>query len=123
MDESIRPTCADCGREFADPSVREPCPNCGSERRKIFVSLLGEQPAPHKELVVERHGWRGFLRRIITRTKLSRLGTEAREVLDIDRSDMQKTVKRHRVEELEDGEWRVVHQHEEEYPAKRRPPS
>ena len=32
-------------------------------------------------------------------------------------------MKRHHVEELEDGEWTVVHQHEEEYPVKNRPPS
>lgn len=86
------------------------------------MSLVGEQPPPHRELVVEQPGWKGFLRRIITRTKLSRRGRQAREVLEIDRSDAQKTVKRHHVEELEDDEWKVVHHEEEEYPAKRRPP-
>ena len=77
-----------------------------------------------ESLVLEanRSGWRRFVRRLVNRTKFSRQGKEAREILDIDRSDPQKTKKYHRVEELEDGQWKTIHEHQEEFGAKRRPP-
>jgi hypothetical protein len=68
-----------------------------------------------------RPGWPGLVRSLVSRYKRSRSGREAREVLDIDRSDMQKTVKRHHVEEFQDGEWNVVHDEHVESQAKRRP--
>jgi len=66
-------------------------------------------------------GWKGFVRRIANRTKLSRQGKEARETLEIDRSDLRKTKKTHRVEELINGQWKTVHDHQDEFDAKRRP--
>ena len=62
------------------------------------------------------------MRRIVDRAKLSRQGKEAREILDIDRSDLQKTKKYHHVEELVNAQWKTVHDHREEFDAKRRPP-
>jgi hypothetical protein len=59
----------------------------------------------------------------VNRTKFSRQGEEAREILDIDRTDLRKTKKYHRVEELRDGQWETVHEHEEEFNARRRPPA
>jgi len=122
MTTTIQAICDECRYEFADPSIREPCPRCGVTRRKVFVTLQGEITMrgglTAKQL---RPGWPGFLRKLIARRKLSREGKEVHEVQEYDRSDMQKTVKHHRVEELQDGEWKLVHEHEEEYRAKRRP--
>lgn len=73
-------------------------------------------------LEANRPGWKGFVRRIVNRTKLSRQGKEAREILDIDRSSLQKTKKYHHVEELMSGQWKTVHDHRDEFDAKRRPP-
>jgi hypothetical protein len=57
----------------------------------------------------------------VERTKLSEFGKLARESLRLDRSESEKTVKTHRVEEhREDGSWEVVHDECMEYPAKRR---
>jgi hypothetical protein len=57
----------------------------------------------------------------IERTKISRFGRLSRESLRFDRSDPAKTTKTHRVEEQQpDGSWTVVHDEQEEYPAKRK---
>lgn len=55
--------------------------------------------------------------------RIGALGKEARELLDIDRSHPEKTIRRHRVEENHGRRWRVVHEHTDEAPAKRRPPA
>jgi len=122
MSTTVRAVCAECEHEFRDPSVRQPCPQCGATRRNIFLGLQ-EQMTVQEGLSLKqrRPGWPGLVRRLVRRYKQSRSGREAREVLDIDRSDIQKTVKRHHVEEFRDGEWKVVHCHEVESPAKRRP--
>jgi hypothetical protein len=67
---------------------------------------------------------RGWITKFVERTKLSAFGKLARESLRLDRSEPDKTVKAHRVEEQrEDGSWEVVHDERIEYPAKRRPES
>ena len=123
MGTNIRSTCCDCEYEFPDPSIREPCPRCGATRRKVLVSIE-ETLSLRGGLVAKqsRPGWPRFLRKLISRRKLSRGGREAHEVLDIDRTDPQTTVKRHHVEELVDGTWQVVHDETECRPAQRRPP-
>jgi hypothetical protein len=56
------------------------------------------------------------------RVKRSFHGILAREILVIDRSHPEKTVKTHHVEERQpDGSWKTVHDERVEYPAKRRP--
>ncbi len=114
--------CIKCHYEFEDPTRKMPCPNCGSLEQSIHV-LVRDEARGRDSLSLEQRqkGWPGFLRRIIDRWKLSRQGKEAREVLAIDRSDFDKTVKRHLVEEFENGEWKIVHDEYEEFPAKRRP--
>lgn len=122
MSTTVRAVCAECEQGFADPSVRQPCPQCGATRRDIFLGLQEQVSAEEWFSPRQRRpGWPGQVRRLVSRYKRSRSGLEAREVLDIDRSDMQKTVKRHHVEELQNGEWKVVHDEETEFPAKRRP--
>jgi len=121
---NIRAVCAECGYEFTDLSSREPCPQCGGTRRHAYVTMR-ETVKLRESTVLEANqpGWKGFVRRIVDRTKLSRQGKEAREILDIDRSDLQKTKKYHHVEELVNGQWKTVHDTQEEFDARRRPPS
>lgn len=118
----IRAVCADCEYEFTDFSGHVPCPQCGGTRRHAYITVQ-EKLKLREGLVLEanRPGWKRFVRRVVDRTKLSRHGKEAREILDIDRSDLYKTKKRHHVEELTDGQWKTVHDHREEFDAKRRP--
>lgn len=119
----IRALCAECGYEFTNPSKREACPQCGGTRRHAYVTTRGTlKLRASTALEVNRPGWKGFVRRIVDRAKLSRQGKEAREILDVDRSDLQKTKKYHHVEELVNGQWKTVHDHQEEFEAKRRPP-
>jgi predicted nucleic acid-binding Zn-ribbon protein len=118
-----RAVCAECGYEFSDPSNQEACPQCGGTRRQIYLTM--RETLELRESTVfqaNRPGWKRFVRRIVNRTKLSRQGKKAREILDIDRSDLQKTKKYHHVEELINGQWETVHNEQEEFDAKRRPP-
>jgi predicted nucleic acid-binding Zn-ribbon protein len=121
--EQNRAVCAECGYEFADSSNLGPCPQCGGTRRQVHLTMR-EGLKLREGFVLETRwpGWKRFVRRIIDRAKLSRQGREAHEVLEIDRSDHQKTKKYHRVDELVDGQWETVHEHREEADAKRRPP-
>lgn len=120
---NIRAVCAECGYEFTDLSSHEPCPQCGGTRRHAYITMREElKLCEGSVLEANRPGWKGFVRRIVNRTKLSRQGKEAREILDIDRSGLQKTKKHHHVEELMNGQWKTVHDHREEFDAKRRPP-
>ncbi len=54
------------------------------------------------------------------RNKISRSGHPAREDLRYDHTAPDVTHKTHRVEEFRDGEWNVVHDEAEEFPAKHR---
>ncbi len=74
---------------------------------------------------IKREGWRGFLKEILMREKVAgESGREARETQVYDRTDPNVTKKKHRVDERTDsGEWETVHEHEEEFPAKHRPPA
>ena len=119
----VRAVCAECGYEFTNPSNHETCPQCGGTRRHAYITMR-ETLKLRGGIVLQanRRGWKRFVHRIADRTKLSRQGKEAREILDIDRSDLQKTTKRHHVEEFRDGQWKTVHDHREEFDAKRRPP-
>jgi len=117
-----RVICAECGYQFADSSGHEACPQCGGTRRHIYL-IMRERLKLREGFVLEtnRPGWKRFVRRIVDRSKLSRQGREAHEILDIDRSGLQKTTKYHHVEELINGQWKTVHEHREEFDAKRRP--
>ena len=119
---NIRAVCAECGYEFKDLSSHEPCPQCRGIHRHIYITTRDTLKLRESTVFqANRPGWKRFVRRIVNRTKLSRQGKEARETLDIDRSDLQKTKKYHHVEELTNDQWRTVHDHQEEFEAKRRP--
>jgi hypothetical protein len=115
-------SCSACGYVYTG-RLKPPCPDCGAtaitfeltltSRVTTLDSLQGKQRRP---------GFAGALVSFTERTKLSALGNLARESLRLDRSDPEKTVKTHRVEERqEDGSWTLEHNEREEYPAKRRP--
>jgi hypothetical protein len=118
------PRCTKCGYDYGD-GEQPPCPTCGSTER-TFPKYLTGQVGTMGSLggVKRRPGYpRGWVIKFVERTKLSGLGKLARESLRIDRSDPNKTVKTHRVEEQQDdGSWQLEHDERKEYPAKRRPP-
>lgn len=117
------PYCSSCGHVFVEPEPRVPCPSCGDTRRTRDGVGVVETNASVAEVRArqKRPGFGGWVRDWRSRDKLSLRGIPAREVLDLDRSHPQKTVKRHHVEELRpDGSWETVHEEEIEYEAKRR---
>jgi hypothetical protein len=116
--------CSACGHVFPEDEPRQPCA-CGSTAR-TFEASFEAKVEPHVSLGLrqKRSGFPGFLVNLIERVKIARkTGYLAREVQLYDRSDPDKTVKYHRVEERQpDGSWNTEHEHREENPAKRRPP-
>ena len=122
MSDSAPAICSKCGRPY-ESNEQPPCPECG-ETRRTFEQLVTATVTTRASVsgVHTRLGYPGWVTRFVERTKISRLGKLARESLQFDRSHPEKTVKTHRVEEQQpDGEWKVVHDEEVEYPAKRRP--
>lgn len=84
--------------------------------------VLELPPVTRLKAIHRRPGWPVPVTTMKHRKKISRRGLPARETLVIDRSDMNKTVKTHHVEEQQtDGSWVTVHDERVEYPAKRRP--
>ena len=116
-------TCSSCGYAFPEREPRGPCPKCGGTSR-TFHKLIEARAEGLASLRVRqrRPGFPGFVIDLVQRTKRSLRGLLARESLVIDRSDPQKTLKRHFVEERQpDGSWETVENHKDEWKAKRRP--
>ena len=119
-----RDLCAACRYKFALGSERVPCPECGSAAR-TFIRDLAEELPPLRDAVSymqRRPGFPGLLVSAIERYKTSRRGVPAHEHLIIDRSDPDKSVKTHFLEEQQpDGSWAPVPGHDPEvveWPAK-----
>ena len=118
------PVCSKCGFDFGESAERYPCPHCGTTARLYSVSMSASVgmratlKGTHR-----RPGFAGFVTEFVSRMKRARTSRLlAKEDLRIDRSDPNKTVKTHHVEEFQsDGTWKVEHDHRDEYPAKRRP--
>jgi hypothetical protein len=129
MSEERIVRCGKCSIELAEPPTtaeddREPCPRCGSTNRPYDVTVATEVKSTVALLRARATTAGGFrIREFWHRNKLSRHGKQARETLDYDHSDPAVTVKRHRVEELDEdsGEWVTRHDEREEYPARNRP--
>jgi len=119
----IAASCSGCRMPLADTDPRIPCPRCGSARRTFenqIVEILAVGEASFR-LRQKRPGIPGWLLSIVDRFKTSRHGHRAKEVLIIDRSARDKTVKYHQVQEQQpDGSWQEVHKHQPEFPARRR---
>jgi len=116
-------TCTVCGYIFPDDRPQVPCPNCGG-MPPTYNELLEGKLDFHTGLRVRqrRPGFPGWLVDMVNRVKRSWHGILARKTLIIDRSNPEKTVKTHRVEERQpDNSWKTVHDHTDECKAKRRP--
>ncbi len=120
----LQPACVGCGWVFAPTVPRIACPQCGDTRRACRLEVTASMEAlAQVNAKQKRADYPGdFVTNMTTRTKRSRHGKLAHEVLEIDRSDPSVTVKRHRVwEQQPDGSWEFVHEHTVTWPAKRRP--
>jgi len=112
--------CAKCNRILAEEE--RPCPNCGSTKRHYSVEAqcsVEILTSSKIKLTIST----GFVKLVSwTRNKISGATKHrARESLTIDRSNLKFTRKLHRVEELtETGEYKVVHDEDKKFPAKRR---
>lgn len=115
-------SCLKCGHVFPEDGHKRPCPECGSTDRSMRArdNLCINEKLQGKQL---REGYPGKVIKEFKKCgKTSKGGRPAKEELVIDRSDPQKTIKIHRVEEQgDDGSWKIVHKHDDEYSAKRRP--
>ncbi len=112
--------CAKCGWPIDPKKASEPCPECGSVDRQILAEDSGCGLEMFKLKTKDNDGTRQFERK--QGDKLSAYGHKARECLEFDHRDPEKTTKTHVIEEQTDnGIWKVVHNEHEEFPAKRRP--
>ena len=114
--------CKDCGRPLNEGE--RSCHTCGSDKR-TYRMLVGEgKITPLGGLGLKHKVSTGFCK-VIEKIKSKISGKTkrlTREVLTIDRTDHKVTRKTHHVEEVnEEGQAKVVHHEEEEFPAKRRP--
>lgn len=103
-------------------NMKTPCPNCGSTKRHYHVQVTTKIVVLDElKLKQKRKGVQGNIIKETYRNKISG-GTKApaKEYIIIDRSDNTKTVKKHHVKELIDGQWVTVHDELKEYKAKRR---
>ena len=112
--------CAKCGRSIDPEEASDPCPGCGSVDRQILVEDSFHVLEMLKLKAKANDGTRLFERK--QGDKLSAHGHKARELLDFDHLNPEKTTKTHIVEEQTDnGSWEVVHDEHEEFPPKHRP--
>ena len=113
--------CAQCNRILLQEE--RPCPNCGSTKRHYSVEAqctVGILTSSKIKLTIST----GFVKLVSwARNKLSGASKRhTRESLTIDRSNLEFTRKLHRVEEVtETGEYKVVHDEDKKFPAKRHP--
>ncbi len=115
------PICTNCAYEY-QANDQPPCPRCGHTTRKYFETLeVVARALPSLQEVGTRASGFNFFKGLSRFKKAGKTGNLADETLSIDRSDPDKTVKRHVVrEEQPDGTWTTEHDERVEYPAKRR---
>lgn len=113
--------CANCDRELQEHE--RPCPSCGGQNRiyDVHGDLTITLSVSSKGNLTDETGFKR-----VEFKSCSKISRETRrrteEYLLIDHRHPKMTKKYHRVEEAnDDGEMIIVHQHEETFPAKRRP--
>lgn len=112
--------CAKCGCFINPEQASNPCPGCGSDDRKIIVRNSGHLLEIIKLKAKGKNGFKLFERK--GGEKLSKDAQKARESLEIDHPDPEKTTKIHIVEEqAPDGSWELKHDERDISPAKHRP--
>jgi ribosomal protein L40E len=110
--------CLDCGTSLGQELQK--CPKCGSGNKRIEIEdvlyastqLRGKVKNPEVSGNIEEFR--------IKRRIAGESGNLARDELIINRRNRKVTIKYHKVEELIDGQWQVVHEHSNEYKAKNR---
>ena len=113
--------CANCNRILSEDE--HTCPSCSSRKRRYSIKVGGVVEL-HSGLKIKQREPTGFVKVVSwVRNKISgKSKRHAREELRIDRSDTEFTQKLHHVEEAtETGEYEVVHDEDQRFPAKRRP--
>ena len=120
-DQEIIISCTECGFVFGQNHKGIDCPCCGSERKHAHI-IQREclELSESNRMRAKSSGMSGYVRDIKNKEKISNSGNKAEEIIDIDRTNPEKTTKYHRVKEEKDGVWQTVHEHTEEYQAKRR---
>ena len=113
--------CADCGKKLS--KNERPCSSCGCSARKITHEI-------HDTIGINDN----FLRAKVKNPDIPGIAYEmtkkkkhsgetkqpAEETIIIDRTHPERTIKKHRVKELDGQKWRTVHDEREENPAKHR---
>ncbi len=112
--------CAKCGITIDPKEAANPCSKCGSIDRFVPIDD-GVKVLDMKKVVAKtKQGFKLFERKY--GEKVSNYGHIAREFLDVNRQDPDRTTKTHIVEEEDDqGDWEIKHSEYKEFPSKRRP--
>ncbi len=112
--------CTQCGKPIGLKAAHNPCPYCGSFDREISVKDSGRALERLGLKARGNNGAKLFERK--QGKKISKHGREVNEFLKFDHRNLEKTIKIHIVKErMPNGNWKVVHKEEKEYPAKHRP--
>ena len=100
--------CANCGEELK--LDMKSCPRCGSTKRKVFI-VVTDSITLRNSLQGKKRDVSGKIKeKFYVRSKVSRKGKEAKEILTINKEKMRKY---HQVEELDEhGNWIVVYDEE-----------
>jgi predicted nucleic acid-binding Zn-ribbon protein len=110
--------CADCGTRLETGIYK--CPECGSGNKRLkieeTITITDQLHGKVKDQTTS-----GNVVEFKIRTKIAgESGNLAREELTINRRNRKETIKHHKVEEFINGEWKVVHEDDERFKAKRR---
>jgi uncharacterized C2H2 Zn-finger protein len=102
--------CAHCGKKLLPDE--QPCPQCGKEGRNI-KQYVEETIAPCDNLLrakLKRHGIPGDAYEVTQKKKISgETKRPVNETMIIDRTDPEKTFKKHIVEEWDGEKWIKCH--------------
>jgi len=121
IDEGV--VCKDCCHPVPLYTPRTLCPKCGCTLRHQSVTLVDVLTITDASLKGRHKDTTGFLKSEFERRRKTagESGRPADEILSIDRTRPDVTIKRHQVWEIDErGERRLVHDEECHYPAKRR---
>lgn len=118
--------CDECGRDLTEEEKINPeavCPDCGSKIKKSFstVKTSIKISASASSKIRDPDGF--VLQEERSRSSISeKTGRPVKTLISIDRTEQEITRKTHRVKELDDyGNYKTIHEHVDEFPAKRRP--
>ena len=107
--------CKNCGADLTDiahpnEKIRTPCPDCGSTERTIIV-ILTESLVISESISLKCKDETGFLKNELKqRDDYSRkTGNPVKIAINVDRTDPDKTITTHEVEEKKEGIFQRIH--------------